>query len=191
MPIFSVPLRSSLALYSVSSCISSQSLQHQPAQSAYRWGSISHWYLWADGYTTGRAYRKSSEGWEAQHFRGCGDVREMGPSYFVLRPQHLAESSSSHVVVFGRRCLSKSLKSVNRCVVINKSVLNKRSKTGWCKGIHFSSLTIKLCFVSNIVPFIALRLCLRETMLPYDDSRSENVYFWAVVFLTLIRIVHV
>lgn len=56
------------------------------------------------------------------------------------------------------------------------NVLNNRSKTGWCKGIYYSSLAVKLCFVSSIVPYIALRLCPRETMFLYDEGRSENVY---------------
>jgi len=53
--------------------------------------------------------------------------------------------------------------------------LKKNSKTRWCKGIHYSSLAVKLCSVSSIVPYIALRLCLRETVFPYVDGRSENV----------------
>jgi len=84
--------------------------QHQLAQSAYRWGSLYHidTYEQVAGYTTGRAYRKFSGGWEANSSGGCGDVKEMGPSYFLRRPQQLAESSSSHLVVSGTRCLSRS-----------------------------------------------------------------------------------
>ena len=62
--------------------------------------------------------------------------------------------------------------------MINKSVLNKGSKTGWCKGLYYSSLAVKLCFVSSIVPYIALRLYLRRTVFPYDEGRSENVYVY-------------
>lgn len=56
----------------------------------------------------------------------------MCPSYFLLRPQQLVESSSSHLVVSGRRCLSKSLKSVNRCAEINLSE-TKEVKQGGAK----------------------------------------------------------
>ena len=58
--------------------------QHQLAQSAYRWGSLYHidTYEQVAGYTTGRAYRKSSGGWGAQQFRGVRGCE--GDGSFVL-----------------------------------------------------------------------------------------------------------
>jgi hypothetical protein len=92
----------------------------------------------------------------------------MGPSYFLLRPQQLAKSSSFHLVVSGTRCLSKSLKSVNRrCAVINRSVLNKRSKTGWCKGIYV--LLIPCCKIVLCKKYCSIY---RITTVPERDGVS-------------------